>query len=281
MDTKASIYIGCHLSVTNGYEAMGRTMLGFGGSTFAFFTRNPRGGKSKDILPEDAAALMALLEREGFGKLVAHGSYTMNLCASNSVTRENGLDMLEKDLLRMEQLPGNYYNFHPGAHTGQGTEKGIALIADALNRFMFPEMRTTVLLETMAGKGSEVGGRFEELRDIIDRAEQKDRLGVCFDTCHVWDAGYDIVNDLDGVLTEFDRVIGLERLKAVHFNDSKNPCASHKDRHEKLGEGHIGMDAMKRIALHPALAGRPFILETPNDDEGYIREIHTVLSWME
>lgn len=281
MDTKASIYIGCHLSVTNGYEAMGRTMLGFGGSTFAFFTRNPRGGKSKDILPEDAAALMALLEREGFGKLVAHGSYTMNLCAANSVTRENGLDMLEKDLLRMEQLPGNYYNFHPGAHTGQGTEKGIELIADALNRFMFPEMRTTVLLETMAGKGSEVGGRFEELRDIIDRVEQKDRLGVCFDTCHVWDAGYDIVNDLDGVLTEFDRVIGLERLKAVHFNDSKNPCASHKDRHEKLGEGHIGMDAMKRIALHPALAGRPFILETPNDDEGYIREIHTVLSWME
>lgn len=281
MDTKASIYIGCHLSVTNGYEAMGRTMLGFGGSTFAFFTRNPRGGKSKDILPEDAAALMALLKREGFGKLVAHGSYTMNLCASNSVTRENGLDMLEKDLLRMEQLPGNYYNFHPGAHTGQGTEKGIELIADALNRFMFPEMRTTVLLETMAGKGSEVGGRFEELRDIIDRVEQKDRLGVCFDTCHVWDAGYDIVNDLDGVLTEFDRVIGLERLKAVHFNDSKNPCASHKDRHEKLGEGHIGMDAMKRIALHPALAGRPFILETPNDDEGYIREIHTVLSWME
>lgn len=281
MDTKASIYIGCHLSVTNGYEAMGRTMLGFGGSTFAFFTRNPRGGKSKDILPEDAAALMALLEREGFGKLVAHGSYTMNLCASNSVTRENGLDMLERDLLRMEQLPGNYYNFHPGAHTGQGTEKGIELIADALNRFMFPEMRTTVLLETMAGKGSEVGGRFEELRDIIDRVEQKDRLGVCFDTCHVWDAGYDIVNDLDGVLTEFDRVIGLERLKAVHFNDSKNPCASHKDRHEKLGEGHIGMDAMKRIALHPALAGRPFILETPNDDEGYIREIHTVLSWME
>ena len=281
MDTKASIYIGCHLSVTNGYEAMGRTMLGFGGSTFAFFTRNPRGGKSKDILPEDAAALMALLEREGFGKLVAHGSYTMNLCASNGVTRENGLDMLEKDLLRMEQLPGNYYNFHPGAHTGQGTEKGIELIADALNRFMFPEMRTTVLLETMAGKGSEVGGRFEELRDIIDRVEQKNRLGVCFDTCHVWDAGYDIVNDLDGVLTEFDRVIGLERLKAVHFNDSKNPCASHKDRHEKLGEGHIGMDAMKRIALHPALAGRPFILETPNDDEGYIREIHTVLSWME
>ena len=281
MDTKASIYIGCHLSVTNGYEAMGRTMLGFGGSTFAFFTRNPRGGKSKDILPEDAAALMALVEREGFGKLVAHGSYTMNLCASNGVTRENGLDMLEKDLLRMEQLPGNYYNFHPGAHTGQGTEKGIELIADALNRFMFPEMRTTVLLETMAGKGTEVGGRFEELRDIIDRVEQKDRLGVCFDTCHVWDAGYDIVNDLDGVLTEFDRVIGLERLKAVHFNDSKNLCASHKDRHEKLGEGHIGMDAMKRIALHPALAGRPFILETPNDDEGYIREIHTVLSWME
>ena len=220
------------------------------------------------------------MEREHFGPLVAHGSYTMNLCAAKSETRENGLDMLEKDLLRMEQLPGNFYNFHPGAHTGQGMEQGIALIAEALNRFLWPEMQTTVLLETMAGKGSEVGGCFEELREIIDRVEQKDKLGVCLDTCHVWDGGYDLVKDLDGVLTRFDKVIGLERLRAVHFNDSKNPCGSHKDRHEKLGQGKIGMETMRRIALHPALSGRPFILETPNDDEGYIREIHTVLSWL-
>ena len=275
-----TIYIGCHLSVTNGYEAMGKTMLDFGGNTFAFFTRNPRGGKSKDILPEDAAALQSLADRDHFGPLVAHGSYTMNLCTAKNETRENGLDMLEKDLLRMEQLPGNFYNFHPGAHTGQGMEQGITLIAEALNRFLWPEMQTTVLLETMAGKGSEVGGCFEELREIIHRIEQKDKLGVCLDTCHVWDAGYDLVKDPDGVLTRFDKVIGLERLLAVHFNDSKNPCGSHKDRHEKLGQGQIGMEAMKRIALHPALSGRPFILETPNDDEGYIREIHTVLSWL-
>ena len=275
------IYIGCHLSVTNGYEAMGRTMLTLGGSTFAFFTRNPRGGKSKDLPPEDAAALLALLNREQAGPLVAHGSYTMNLCAANPATRENGLDMLEKDLLRMEQLPGNYYNFHPGAHVGQGAETGIQLIADALNRFFTPAMQTTVLLETMAGKGSEVGGRFEELREIIDRTELSDRLGVCLDTCHVWDAGYDLVHDLDGVLEEFDRVIGLERLKAIHFNDSKNDCGSHKDRHEKLGQGRLGMEAMRRIARHPALTGLPFILETPNDEAGYRAEIRTVRSWFE
>ena len=275
------IYIGCHLSVTNGYEAMGRTMLTLGGSTFAFFTRNPRGGKSKDLPPEDAAALLALLNREQAGPLVAHGSYTMNLCAANPATRENGLDMLEKDLLRMEQLPGNYYNFHPGAHVGQGAETGIQLIADALNRFFTPAMQTTVLLETMAGKGSEVGGRFEELREIIDRTELSDRLGVCLDTCHVWDAGYDLVHDLDGVLEEFDRVIGLERLKAIHFNDSKNDCGSHKDRHEKLGQGRLGIEAMRRIARHPALTGLPFILETPNDEAGYRAEIRTVRSWFE
>ena len=243
------IYIGCHLSVTRGYEAMGKTMLAFGGSTFAWFTRNPRGGKTKDVAAEDAAAL--------------------------------NLDMLEKDLLRMEQLPGNYYNFHPGAHVGQGAETGIQLIADALNRFFTPAMQTTVLLETMAGKGSEVGGRFEELREIIDRTELSDRLGVCLDTCHVWDAGYDLVHDLDGVLEEFDRVIGLERLKAIHFNDSKNDCGSHKDRHEKLGQGRLGMEAMRRIARHPALAGLPFILETPNDEAGYRAEIRTVRSWFE
>lgn len=274
------IYIGCHLSVTNGYESMGKTMLDFGGNTFAYFTKNPRGGKSKEIVPEDAAALNALLKREGFGPLVAHGSYTMNLCAANPATRENGLDMLEKDLARMEAFPENFYNFHPGAHVGQGIETGIALIADALNRFLRPEMQTTILLETMAGKGSEVGGSFEELREIIDRVSLRERLGVCFDTCHTWDAGYDLVNDLDGVLTRFDKVIGLDRLCAVHFNDSKNDRGSRKDRHEKLGQGKLGMEAMKRIALHPALSGRPFILETPNDDAGYIREIRQVREWL-
>ena len=275
------IYIGCHLSVTNGYEAMGKTMLGFGGSTFAYFTRNPRGGKSKEIIPEDAAALNDLLREHHFGKLVAHGSYTMNLCAANETTRINGLDMLQKDIRRMEFFPHQYYNFHPGAHTGQGTEKGIELIAEALNSVLFPEMQTTVLLETMAGKGTEVGRSFEELREIIDRVELSDKLGVCFDTCHIWDAGYDMASDLDGVLRHFDDVIGLDKLYAVHFNDSKNACGSHKDHHEKLGLGCIGMEAMKRIALHPALQGKPFILETPNDDQGYIDEIHTVKSWME
>ncbi len=275
------IYIGCHLSVADGYEAMGRTMRRFGGNTFAWFTRNPRGGKSKPLDPADAEALGLLLREEGFGPLVAHASYTMNLCSAKETTRQNGFDMLLKDLQKMEALPGNLYNFHPGAHTGQGTEAGIAQIADALNRALPESSGTTVLLETMTGKGTEIGGRFEELREIIDRVSCKDRLGVCLDTCHVWDAGYDIAGDLDGVLREFDSVIGLKRLRAVHFNDSKNACGARKDRHEKLGQGQIGMDAMKRIALHPALAGLPFILETPNDEEGYIREIRTVRGWME
>ena len=274
------IYIGCHLTVTNGYEAMGRQMVDFGGNTFAWFTRNPRGGKSKDIVPEDVQALSAVLAEKSFGKLVAHGSYTMNLCSANPETRANGLDMLKKDLEKMEYLPGQYYNFHPGSHTGQGAEAGIEQIAEGLNKALFPEMRTTVLLETMAGKGSEVGRNFEELKEIIDRVELSDKLGVCFDTCHTWDSGYDIVNDLDGVLGKFEKIIGLSRLKAVHFNDSKNPCGSAKDRHEKLGQGFIGMEAMKRIAQHPAFDGLPFILETPNDDEGYIQEIATVKSWM-
>ena len=275
------IYIGCHLSVTRGYEAMGRTMLEFGGNTFAWFTRNPRGGKTRDVDPEDAAALNALLRREGFGPMVAHGSYTMNLCAANPVTRANGTDMLARDLERMALFPGSLYNFHPGAHTGQGVERGIAQIAEALNGAMGPEPRTTVLLETMAGKGSEVGGCFEELREILDRAAHPERLGVCFDTCHTWDAGYDIAEDLDGVLTRFDKVVGLDRLRAVHFNDSKNARGSRKDRHEKLGQGCIGMEALRRVAMHPALQGLPSILETPNDDAGYRREIHTVLDWME
>ena len=276
-----SIFIGCHLSVTEGYEAMGRTILAFGGDTFAFVTRNPRGGKSKELLPEDAAGLLALLRREGFGPLVAHGSYTMNLCAANPATRANGLDMLEKDLKRMEQLPGNFYNFHPGAHVGQGEETGVRLIAEALNRFLTPQMQTTVLLETMAGKGTEIGGSFEQLREIIDRTECSDKVGVCLETCHVWDAGYDLARDFDGVLTAFDRVIGLDKLRAVHFNDSKNDCGSHRDRHEKLGQGRLGLETLRRIALHPALAGRPFILETPNDDQGYMEEIRTVQSWFE
>ena len=275
------IYIGCHLSVTDGYEAMGKTMSRFGGSTFAWFTRNPRGGRTKPLVKEDAEALLDHVKRERFGPLVAHGSYTMNLCSAKEETRANGLDMLTQDLARMEQLPGNLYNFHPGSHTGQGVETGIAQIAEALNCVLRPEMTTTVLLETMAGKGSEVGGSFEELREIIDRVACKDRLGVCFDTCHTWDAGYDLVNDLDGVLNHFDEVIGLEKLRAVHFNDSKNDRGSHRDRHEKLGRGHLGMEAMKRIARHPALQERPFILETPNEDEGYIAEIHTILGWWE
>ncbi|MBQ8074523.1 MAG: deoxyribonuclease IV [Oscillospiraceae bacterium] len=273
------IYIGCHLSVTDGYEAMGKTMVEFGGNTFAFFTRNPRGGKTKEITREDASALNELLKKEQFGPLVAHGSYTMNLCSAKPETRDNGFDMLKQDLQRMEMIPGNYYNFHPGAHTGQGVETGIRQIAEALNRVMTPEMHTTVLLETMAGKGSEIGGTFEELAEIIRLVACKDKIGVCFDTCHTWDAGYDLVNDFDRVLKRFDEVIGLERLMAVHFNDSKNPCGSHKDRHEKLGEGYLGPETMKKIAQHTALAGKPFILETPNDDEGYRKEIGIVKDW--
>ena len=275
------IYIGCHLSVTDGYEAMGKTMCNFGGNTFAWFTRNPRGGKTRPVDPADVEALKTLLQRERFGPLVAHGSYTMNLCSASEATRLNGLDMLAQDLQRMELLPGNLYNFHPGSHTGQGTEAGIRQIADALNAVLTPDTGTTVLLETMAGKGSEVGGSFEELREVIDRVEYREKIGVCFDTCHTWDAGYDLVHDLDGVLTSFDGIIGLKRLKAVHFNDSKNDRGSRKDRHEKLGKGFLGMEAMKRIALHPVLRGLPFILETPNEDEGYIEEIHTVLRWQE
>lgn len=274
------IYIGCHLSVTDGYPAMGETMSRFGGNTFAWFTRNPRGGRTKPAVPGELEALRIHLDREHFGPLAAHGSYTMNLCSAKEETRANGRDMLRQDLERMEMLPGNYYNFHPGSHTGLGTEAGIGLIADALNELLTPGLNTTVLLETMAGKGSEIGGTFEELKEILDRVTCREKMGICFDTCHTWDAGYDIVNDLDGVLRHFDDVIGLSCLKAVHFNDSKNDRGSRKDRHEKLGRGFLGMEAMKRIALHPALQGLPFILETPNGDEGYIEEIHTVLGWM-
>ncbi|MBP3487484.1 MAG: deoxyribonuclease IV [Roseburia sp.] len=271
--------IGNHLSASKGYAAMGRAAVALGANTFAFFTRNPRGGKAKEINPEDVKKLLSLMEEEQFGKLVAHAPYTMNLCAAKEEIRQFSKDMIADDLARMEYTPGNYYNFHPGSHVGQGAERGKELIAEALNAVLTEEQTTTVLLETMAGKGSEVGRSFEELRDILERVTLKDKMGVCFDTCHVWDAGYDIVNDLDGVLKEFDEIIGLNRLMAVHFNDSMNPCGAHKDRHARIGEGCIGAEAMRRVATHPLLAGKPFILETPNDDEGYRREIALVREW--
>lgn len=273
--------IGNHLSASKGYAAMGRAAIALGANTFAFFTRNPRGGKAKEVNPEDVKKLLLLMEEHRFGKLVAHAPYTMNLCAAKEEIRQFSKDMIADDLARMEYTPGNYYNFHPGSHVGQGAECGIELIAEALNAVLTEEQTTTVLLETMAGKGSEVGRSFEELRDILLRVTLKDKMGVCFDTCHVWDAGYDIVNDLDGVLKEFDEIIGLNRLMAVHFNDSMNPCGAHKDRHARIGEGCIGAEALRRVATHPLLAGKPFILETPNDDEGYKREINMIREWTE
>lgn len=287
------IYIGNHVSVTDGYEAMGKHEISLGGDTFAFFPRNPRGGRSKEVTPEDIAALRNLIRENGFGPLVVHGAYTMNLCSAKEEVRANSLEMITDDLVKLQQLPGNFYNFHPGSHTGQGTETGIEQIADGLvtaitetERRTGTKLANTVLLETMTGKGSEMGGTFEELRVIIDRAAEiadgrlTAKLGVCLDTCHVWDAGYDIVNDLDGVLAEFDRVIGLEFLKAIHINDSKNDCGARKDRHEKLGQGVIGAEALKRVVRHPLLQGKPFILETPNEDEGYRQEIATIREWM-
>ncbi|MEI3042564.1 deoxyribonuclease IV [Roseburia intestinalis] len=271
--------IGNHLSASKGYAAMGKAALALDANTFAFFTRNPRGGKAKEIDEKDVEKFLNFAKEHEFGKIVAHAPYTMNLCAAKEDVRSFSKEMLLDDLKRMEYTPYNYYNFHPGSHVGQGAEKGIVLIAEALNEALKPEQTTTVLLETMAGKGTEVGRTFEELREILDRVELNDKMGVCLDTCHVWDGGYDIVNDLDGVLNEFDRVIGLDRLKAVHFNDSMNDCGSHKDRHAKIGEGKIGAEAMRRVALHPLLEGRPFILETPNDDEGYRREIQMVREW--
>ena len=266
-------YIGCHLSASDGFLAMGRTALSIGANTFQFFTRNPRGSKAKAIDPADVAAFLALAAENEFGTLVAHAPYTINPCSKDEHTREFARMTLADDLKRMEHLPGNVYNFHPGSHTGQGMETGIGQIAETLNAILTPGLRTTVLLETMSGKGSEVGGRFEELREILDRCERPERLGVCLDTCHVHDAGYDLVNDLDGVLTEFDRVIGLSRLRALHINDSKNPCGAHKDRHEVIGGGYIGLEALRRVVWHPALAGLPMVLETPNELSGYAAEI--------
>ena len=265
-EMRIDMLIGNHLSASKGYAAMGKAALALDANTFAFFTRNPRGGKAKEIDEKDVEKFLNFAKEHEFGKIVAHAPYTMNLCAAKEDVRSFSKEMLLDDLKRMEYTPYNYYNFHPGAHVGQGAEKGIALIAEALNEALKPEQTTTVLLETMAGKGTEVGRTFEELREILDRVELNDKMGVCLDTCHVWDGGYDIVNDLDDVLNEFDRVIGLDRLKAVHFNDSMNDCGSHKDRHAKIGEGKIGAEAMRRVALHPLLEGRPFILETPNDD---------------
>lgn len=273
---------------------MGREEVSLGGDTFAFFPRNPRGGKSKPVTSEDIAALRALMAGEDFGPLVVHGAYTMNLCSAKEEVRANSLEMITDDLVRLQQLPGNFYNFHPGSHTGQGAETGTGQIAGALvtaiqaaEQASGTELQNIVLLETMTGKGSEMGGSFEELRNIIDAAvscggeQYRSKLGVCLDTCHIWDAGYDICTDLDSVLTEFDRVIGLRYLKAVHLNDSKNECGARKDRHEKLGLGRIGADALRRVVRHPALQDKPFILETPNDNEGYRQEIRMVRDWMD
>lgn len=265
--------IGCHLSTSDGFRVMGRTALDIGATTFAFFTRNPRGGKAKAIDPDDVAALRALMEKNGFGKLVAHAPYTMNLCSAKAVTVDFARRAMADDLVRMESLPGNYYNFHPGSHVKQGAERGIELICEGLNEVLEPGIRTTVLLETMAGKGTEVGRSFEELARIIDGVEHDELLGVCLDTCHVWDGGYDVVGDLDGVLDEFDRVIGLDRLRALHLNDSKNPRGSHKDRHERIGEGCIGAEAFRAVVTNPRLRDLPMILETPNELPGYAAEI--------
>lgn len=270
------IYIGCHLSSVKGFVNMGRQALSIGANTFAFFTRNPRGGKAKDIDTEDVAAFLELARTNGFGRLVAHAPYTLNPCSAEARVREFAHIVMADDLKRMEHIPGNYYNLHPGSHVGQGAEAGIELTAQLLNNILKPEQTTTVLLETMAGKGSEIGRSFEELKAIIDRVQLDDKVGVCLDTCHVSDGGYDIAGSLDRVLEEFDRVLGIDRLKALHINDSLNPQGSHKDRHARIGEGHIGLEAIARVVYHPALKGLPCILETPNELDGYAREIQMI-----
>ena len=269
--------IGCHLSVAKGFLAMAKSAASIDANTFQFFTRNPRGGKAKAIDPADMKAFHEYAAEHGIVRILAHAPYTLNPCSKNPETREFARQTLVEDLVRMEETPGQLYNMHPGSHTGQGAETGIEMIADALNEVLCPEQTTTLLLETMAGKGSEVGRTFEEVAAIIDRVELETHVGVCLDTCHVWDAGYDIAGDLDGVLEEFDRIIGLERLRAIHLNDSLNPCGAHKDRHARLGEGHIGLDALLAVTQHPDLRDLPFYLETPNDTlAGYAAEIATV-----
>ena len=268
-----SLTIGCHLSAAKGYLNMGETAKSIGANTFQFFTRNPRGGAAKDINKEDVSAFLTFAAENDFGTILAHAPYTLNACSADGKIRHFAKTTMADDLQRMENTPDQLYNFHPGSHVGQGAEVGIEMIAKQLNEVLFPAMTTTVLLETMAGKGSEIGGKFAELRGIIDKVTLTEKLGVCLDTCHIYDGGYDIVNDLDGVLNEFDKVIGLGRLKAIHMNDSKNPYASHKDRHEKIGEGSIGFDTMVKIINHPQLKGIPIFLETPNELEGYAHEI--------
>ena len=268
--------IGCHLSASKGYTHMAKEAISIGGNTFQFFTRNPRGGKAKEV-----DSFLNISKENGFAKILAHAPYTINVCSADEGIRKFGKDTMKDDLEKLEFVPGNMYNFHPGSHVGQGTDEGIRLIIEALNEILWKEQSTTVLLETMAGKGSEVGRSFEELKRIIDGVELKEKLGVCLDTCHVYDAGYDIVNNLDKVLDEFDKVIGLDRLKAIHINDSKNPFESHKDRHEKIGEGSIGIEAFKRIINHSKLRDLPFYLETPNELDGYEKEIALLKSLYE
>ena len=268
--------IGCHLSSSKGFFHMGKEAVGIGANTFQFFTRNPRGSKAKEIDEKDVEKYHAFAKEHDISQILAHAPYTLNPCSKDSHTREFALMTMEDDLKRMEYVPGNCYNFHPGSHVGQGAEEGIKMIAETLNQILKKEQHTTVLLETMSGKGTEVGRSFEELRAILDRVELKNHMGVCLDTCHVYDAGYDIVNNLDRVLDEFDSIIGLERLKAIHMNDSKNPFASHKDRHEKIGEGSLGIKTFEAIVNHPKLQGIPIYLETPNELEGYAREIKTL-----
>ena len=273
--------IGCHLSSSKGYLAMGKEAVKIDANTFQFFTRNPRGTKATAIDENDVERFLAFAKENGIERILAHAPYTLNACSADEHLRELARDTMADDLRRMEYTPGNCYNFHPGSHVGQGAEAGIAFIADMLNQILKPEQRTTVLLETMSGKGSEVGREFEELREILDRVECKERMGVCLDTCHVWDGGYDIVNDLEGVIGKFDKIIGLEKLKAIHLNDSLNPLGAHKDRHAKIGEGCIGEEALKRVVTHPALKDLPFYLETPNEAAGYAKEISLLKSLRE
>ena len=273
---KSPLYIGNHTTSSKGYTRMARQMIANEGNTFAFFTRNPRGGRAKEIDPEDVRKFLELTEEYKFGKIVAHAPYTLNACAAKENIREFARETMADDLKRMEWTPGNYYNFHPGSHVGQGAEAGVRMIAEMLNEVLTEDQTTTVLLETMSGKGTEMGRNFEELRQILDLVEKKDKMGICLDTCHVWDGGYDIVNDFDGVLEEFDRIIGLEKLKAIHLNDSLNDLGSHKDRHARIGEGRIGLEALVRVIRYPRREGSPFILETPNDDEGWAAEIRNL-----
>lgn len=265
--------IGCHLSASKGYTNMANEAISIGANTFQFFTRNPRGGQAKEIDENDINNFLSIAKEHDFGKILAHAPYTINVCSADEKIRRFGIDTMKDDLRRLEYTPGNMYNFHPGSHVNQGVDVGIDYIIKALNEILYKEQSTTVLLETMAGKGSEVGRTFEEIKRIIDGVDLSEKLGVCLDTCHVYDAGYDIVNNLDGVLDEFDNVIGLERLKAIHLNDSKNPFASHKDRHEKIGEGSLGVEALIRVINNPRLKHLPFFLETPNELDGYKNEI--------